>query len=70
MTDQKLLILHDPQTIAALKYALQFAEHPTPCTTCPMFRECVRLGADPWPCEFVPGKLRELIEMLEEKKTP
>jgi len=59
-------LLHDPQTLAALKYALRFTEHPTPCQTCPMFRECVRLGADPWPCEWVPGKLREMIEAMEE----
>ena len=58
--------LHDPQTIAALKYALKFSEHPTPCTTCPMFRECMKLDIDPWPCEWVPGKLKELIKMLEE----
>ena len=60
-------LLHDPQALAALKYALRFAESPTPCESCPMFRECVRLGADPWPCEWVPGKLREMIEMVKEQ---
>ena len=58
-------LLHDPQTIVALKYALRFAEHSTPCQTCPMFRECVKLDADPWPYEWVPEKLRELIEAVE-----
>ena len=59
--------LRDPQTIAALKYALRFAESPTPCTTCPMYRECMQIDTDPWPCEWVPGKLKGLIEATEQE---